>query len=412
MELERPVHKMLVRDVVFEGGSAADLDVEGGEEGGLYGHIVHSPGGDDLVGSVGCASEVLVSAPTVVSVEGEEDDAILKAVDAASGKTGAEGESESLPMTVLTKGSFRFVVREVLKTFPYPVGIVDELLDEEEPDKSTKTVETVSISLEDDDDKDEDDDEKEGDEALYIKLSPSELLRRTLSAMETLASQKVSSLESKSSQAMSPLEQSILEQKGFIANTGDGLGLGIGVPDADAKKSQAEEMAAIVAVFKSSLSDIAPTPTEQYYAVGMLGAEFADTDNEFRSKVLKSRDGIARLSMVLKELEHEIGRNAAMKLAEEAVAETTDEDEKELKVGTPELPPWAFQISKGQRLEYFWNEEYGWCPGVVLDEPVQIVDEILLTVTFDDGETHKLPFRADEKARWRPADWDRGRGFG
>ena len=59
-------------------------------------------------------------------------------------------------------------------------------------------------------------------------------------------------------------------------------------------------------------------------------------------------------------------------------------------------------MSEGTRLEYFWNEEFGWCEGVVVGDPVKIVDELIVTVRFEDGETHKLPFRADEKVRWRP----------
>ena len=32
-----------------------------------------------------------------------------------------------------------------------------------------------------------------------------------------------------------------------------------------------------------------------------------------------------------------------------------------------------------------------------------VVDELIITVLFEDGYTHKLPFQGDEKARWRPA---------
>ena len=74
-----------------------------------------------------------------------------------------------------------------------------------------------------------------------------------------------------------------------------------------------------------------------------------------------------------------------------------------LKVGTPTLPPWASNIKKGVKVEYYWNEEYEWCKGVIVEDPIMIIDEIVLTVQFEDGETHRLPFRADEKARWRPA---------
>ena len=56
------------------------------------------------------------------------------------------------------------------------------------------------------------------------------------------------------------------------------------------------------------------------------------------------------------------------------------------------------------RVGYYWNEEYGWCEGLVSEDPVQVIDELIITLTFEDGETHKLPFSGDEKARWRPGD--------
>ena len=75
-----------------------------------------------------------------------------------------------------------------------------------------------------------------------------------------------------------------------------------------------------------------------------------------------------------------------------------------LNVGTPKLPSWSKKIKKGTILEYFWNEDYGWCRGQVIEDPLRIVpDEIVLTMHFpDDDSTHRLPFSADEKVRWRP----------
>ena len=55
-------------------------------------------------------------------------------------------------------------------------------------------------------------------------------------------------------------------------------------------------------------------------------------------------------------------------------------------------------------IEYYWNEECEWCRGEVVDDPVLVVDELILTVRFfDDGSIQRLPFSGDEKARWRPA---------
>lgn len=54
------------------------------------------------------------------------------------------------------------------------------------------------------------------------------------------------------------------------------------------------------------------------------------------------------------------------------------------------------------RIEYFWNEAEGWCAGKIVGEPMKIVDELIVTVLFDDGETHRLPFSPQDKVRWRP----------
>jgi hypothetical protein len=72
-------------------------------------------------------------------------------------------------------------------------------------------------------------------------------------------------------------------------------------------------------------------------------------------------------------------------------------------VGTLQLPPWSRQITKGMKIAYYWNEEWEWCEGEVVEDPVMVVDELLITMRFADGEVHRLPFHPDEKARWRPA---------
>jgi hypothetical protein len=90
-------------------------------------------------------------------------------------------------------------------------------------------------------------------------------------------------------------------------------------------------------------------------------------------------------------------------MANQITDDGVDELNKDLKVGQPQLPKWALQITKGTKLEYFWNEDYGWCSGVVTEDPVTIVDEILLTIRFEDSETHKLPRTAEDKIRRRPS---------
>ncbi|KAL3901869.1 MAG: hypothetical protein SGARI_006006 [Bacillariaceae sp.] len=119
-------------------------------------------------------------------------------------------------------------------------------------------------------------------------------------------------------------------------------------------------------------------------------------NNDIRKKILLTRNSEERLRIVLRELNEIDGMAKAKKIASE-ITEKTDEMDKDLTVGKPQLPRWALQITKGTKIDYFWNEEYGWCGGEVVADPVVVVDEILLTIRFKDGEIHKLPL-----VRWRP----------
>merc|ERR1712021_86235 len=123
--------------------------------------------------------------------------------------------------------------------------------------------------------------------------------------------------------------------------------------------------------------------------------------NDLRKEILLVRNGQESLRIVLRELKEIVGMAQARQVAS-MITDKTDETDKDLKVGKPQLPPWAKQIKKGTNIEYFWNEEYGWCPGVVVEEPVTIVDELLVTIRFEDGEEHRLPLTPEDKLRWRP----------
>jgi hypothetical protein len=162
-----------------------------------------------------------------------------------------------------------------------------------------------------------------------------------------------------------------------------------------------EEMAAVFDVFQASLMDICPMPVDRYFSIVMMAAELSNVDNDMRTKIIAMTDGVARLRLVCEHIE----RGLMSRAHEPATlsANEQDGDVKVLTVGQPQLPRWANQITKGTRLEYFWNEEWGWCPGIVSEQPIRVVDEILLMVTFDsDGQTHRLPLSAEDKVRWRP----------
>jgi predicted DNA-binding protein YlxM (UPF0122 family) len=277
MQLQRPVHKMLL-DEAIQGGD--NIMGEIGTKERVYGCIVSKKSKDSLVGSIGCTAEILIRA--------EPSDADFTRSDVG----------DDVPITILCRGSYRFVVKEVVRTFPYPVGIVDELVDQE-PLQSER--------IEKDDEEDDDDDD------VYADLDSSELVRRTMVGLKTLIDQKLSDQES----GLSPLEKSILEDSGLSL--------------VEHQQSQAEEMAAVFDIFESSLTDIAPMPIERYYAIGMLAAEMANVDNRIRQTIISMTDGLARLRVVLRELESAVNLNRARKMAH-TITNELDEYEKDLKV--------------------------------------------------------------------------------
>lgn len=379
MQVDRPVHKLLLEEAI-----TVTADIEGPA---LYGHLVwKDKSSDSLVGAIGCTGQILISAPTEEvlnpAISKDMDNDATKSALESSSLIGAGSKktttSETPPTMVLCRGAFRFIVKEVIKTIPYPVAIVDEIQDDAEEDDSDMFA-VVSKS---------DDQQNEDEEvAKYASMSGAELLQKTMLGIQAIVSQK---LEEANSKRMSPLEKQILETSGVTVD-----------PNA-MEQARAEEMVAVWEVFQASLvDDIAPQ--DRKFAVAIMGVELADMNNGIRQQVIVTRDSEERLRIVLKELDETVGMARARKLASQ-ITEKVDGDEKDLKVGKPQLPPWAKTIVKGTRVEYFWNEEYGWVAGQVMEDPVTVVDEILLTVRFDDGETHTLPLAADDKIRWRPPE--------
>lgn len=280
------------------------------------GHVVGTP---LKVGAVGCASQVQIN--------------------------GAK--------SLVCKGTFRFVVQQILQEIPFPIVLVDELVDSDIVD----TEEAAKATS------------------------------RLLSLLDEYCQQQL-----ETAGEVSPLEQVILEE------TGNAI-----VPMVI--QQLAMEKAAVLQVFRAFYLDN-DRPSSSFslilYATALLAAEIADFSAIQRHQILEMTDSMKRLSYVRVIVEEKVGMARARKMAEQITA-ATDEAAKDLKIGQPELPPWAKSIRKGTKLEYYWNEEYGWCQGEVIEDPVRIVDEIILTVRFvEDGETHRLPFSAEEKIRWRP----------
>ena len=368
MQLERPVDKLMLEEASTK--TLADNRP-------MYGHLVwKDKSSDSLVGAIGCTGEILINAPTEEVLNAE----ILR--DMMDGSEPEALPSETPPNTVLCRGGYRFVVKEIVRSIPYPVAIIDEIVDDADDDDSDMFA-MVSSGEEKEDNDDDDDDDFED---IYVGMPPEELIRRVMVNVQGVVTQK---LEDANSKEISLLEQSIMEDGGMP-----------GMDPTTIEQYQAEEMAAVWDVFQSSLIDDIE-PKHRRYSIAIMAAELAELKNDVRQKILVTRDALERLRIVAKELDDTVGMARAQKLATQ-ITDKTDDSDRDLKVGKPQLPPWAKSIRKGTRIEYYWNEEYDWVAGECIEDPVTIVDEILLTIRFDDGEVHQLPLSGEDKARWRP----------
>ena len=363
MELSRPVHKMLIEEAIQKGN---ELGSEGGRpKERAFGYVVRKQTDDSLVGAIGCSAEVLVQAARRDATDDSE-----VGMDA--------------PIAVLYRGCYRFVVKEIVRSIPYPVAIVDELVDDDDDDDDDKD-QTNDLDVIGEDELADDDDDLED----YKNVPVAQLNQRIMQAVKAVIGQQLEEVANNDN-IVNPLEQSILESANMF------------VQDQVSQQEQAEEAAAVFDVFASSLMDIASSRKELSYAISMMAAEIASFDNEMRAKIITTRNSIERLQLVCKQIEDILRMKQARKVASR-ITDAEDESSKDLKVGAPRLPPWASQIKKGTRIEYYWNEEWEWSPGEVVEDPLKIMDELLLQVRFDvDGEVHTLPLNPDEKLRWRP----------
>jgi hypothetical protein len=368
----------------------------------MFGHLVWK-NGDSLVGAIGCTAEILVNDLTRSSFdlqtarkqlkEDEEELPTILSKDEASISLSTPSSLDGTPpKTVLCRGGFRFVVKDVVKTIPFPVVIVDEIEDDDDDDDSVMFV-SMNSSGRDADDTNHDDDDDDDDDELSLLMAP-ELIRRIMLGVQSVLYSRLDDAIAKNN--CSPLEKVILEHSGL----GNGAGGGTGINPAVIELAHTEEMVAVWEVFQSSLVDDIE-PKDRRFSIAIMAAELVDMSNDIRKQILLTRNSEERLRIVLKKLNEIEGMAKAKKIASK-ITDNVDEMNKDLKVGKPQLPQWALKITKGNKVEYFWNEEYGWCRGEVIDEPVTVVDEILLTIRFDDGEIHKLPLMADDKVRWRP----------
>ena len=414
------------------------------------------------VGTIGCAVQVLatnqvqqtlsslssssssqpsslIPSEELLGDESDNDDDVLTAYKILEiynkGRTGATNEINKEPNKVpttppptlpppsaLCRGTFRFIVKEVVSTIPYPVVIVDELVDtdietddttnnnNDQPELTNDFTNDYDNNSEEEDDFDEEDDD---DDDIYAHIPAEQLSSRTLSAMEAHIK-----LRSETSQK-TPLELMILEHAGLSSSSSS----------TEHHLATLEEETAVFSVFRGELVEM-NSPSLRRFAIAFLAGEIAGLDNAQRHALLRETNSFRRLRHVLAALESQNDLRRAQKMAEQLTSSSTSttassnsnsnnssnnsrtanpnthNDPKQLQVGAPEMPPWARSLRDGLRMEYFWNEEYGWCAGTVVGEPFKIVDEIIITFRFDDpedeGQLHRLPLTADEKVRWRP----------
>ncbi len=358
LDLAIPIHKSVIQDAVQNKGDSV-------EDQCYYGHVVSKAVGEDgLIGAIGCASEILIATPALITSE-----EVLEERGVTEQTQDKFDADDSGVLHVLSRGAFRFCVKEVVSSIPYPVAIVDELLDEDEDDPKHQNEESDS----DDDD----------DDDIYSTLPAKSLIQQVLQSLETILQREMEA----TAEPLSPLEQSILE-------TADSASP---MMQAIQRQFDAEERLANFQIFRSSLLDIASDPRDRAFCVGMMAAELVHFSSSTRVEMLETVNGTHRLRIVMRKLSSILAMDSAKRVAKSLSLQggngdgkeiktdlkslqEAEDSKKELKVGTPQLPQWAGQIQRGVRVEYFWSEIDGWCIGTVCEDPVKVLDEIIITV--------------------------------
>lgn len=364
-----PLHQAIIEHAMTHG---KDWIGEGLER--TFGHVAWKPSSSDkssLVGAIGCATEVLV-APW----DDKDDDNDIEEAHHKTGSSGSNDRGEG--PVVLCRGTYRFIVREIKQSCPFPIAVVDELADD------LRWMETSFDTKQHTTENDEDD----NDDHDYTQLSPMELVQRTMQAMQAHVEQQLEM----SVHEMSPMERSLVEN-----NEGN----------FSAQRSAALEMATVWDVFQQYLLDLCPSPMERCFTIGFMAAEMANLPNNLRSKILRTTNGLERLRIVLQELETTVGMTRARKMAH-SITHPVNEGETARQDNIADNQPSAFPawvsrtLKQGVRVEYFWDDEVEWRKGTVVDDPVFVVTEYVMTIKFDDShEVHKLAVEPREKERWR-----------
>lgn len=66
-------------------------------------------------------------------------------------------------------------------------------------------------------------------------------------------------------------------------------------------------------------------------------------------------------------------------------------------------PSSRVRLNVGDKVEYYWNDEWEWCTAEVVEKVGPVAGEFIFGLKFDiDGEVHKCAFGGEDKVRWRP----------
>ncbi len=354
------MHKLLIEHCVKNSDTGNEdefaIPTDYNQKNPLFGHVAYVKGtsSSSLVGSIGCVSEILAVARNIDDPPQEEGTARMMEFLLPQ-----ELLNDDLKdWIVLSRGNFRFIVKKMIQTYPFPIALVDELVDGVDPkellqqqqvtdtyqeedqetkdqkddssDNDSSVIEyndfddfqffddsALSSSTEVDNHNHEDDEDDEiDDDPLYPDLDESQVLQRLVSSVNKMLQKDVDAASENSS--VSLLEKSIMEQYN-VSNK--------------ARRAKAEENLATWQVFLSELLDIAPSKGERQYKVSMMAAELGQVSNEVRTKMLKSTDTVWRMRYVLQQIEQSMSMAQAKKLTQDIVKKT-DEPYKELKVNS------------------------------------------------------------------------------
>ena len=230
------------------------------------------------IGTIGCAVQVLYNAAIMNNDEykknlnidsGSNNDMTGGSRNKKKKKT-IRYNTPSTSKTVLCRGLFRFIVRDIKQSIPYTVALVEELHDIRESEVLTTTSPNVESNTMIND--------------SHANMTTTELMQRTLQSMQYVVDRMMEHAIQSSNQPLNPLEESILQDNGMIHQQQQAR---------NEIRETAQEYNDIWNIFRSSLVDM--SPNERYYSVPFMAAEICHFPNQVRRQMLVTTNPIERL---------------------------------------------------------------------------------------------------------------------